>query len=262
MTTALPPIQTERPYVLSIAGLDPSAGAGLLADVKVFEASRVYGLGVCAALTTQHDSDFRAVDWVPLDRIVAQCEPLFERYPIRVIKIGLIESLPVLASLLDWLHRTVPDPAIIWDPILKASAGFAFHAIDDRQPVVQLLRKLTLLTPNAPEASQLTGTDQPWAAAEQLSAHCPVYLKGGHLPTQDGQVADYLLVDGYGIRSFPAPFIASGEKHGSGCVLSAAIAAGLAQGLPLPDACRQARRYMNQYLASSPTRLGFHFKIA
>ena len=262
MTTALPPIQTERPYVLSIAGLDPSAGAGLLVDVKVFEASRVYGLGVCTALTMQHDSDFRAVDWVPLDRIVAQCEPLFRRYPIRVVKIGLIESLPVLASLLDWLHQTAPNLSIIWDPILKASAGFAFHAIDDRQSVVRLLRKLTLLTPNAPEASQLAGTDQPWAAAEQLSTHCPVYLKGGHLPAQDGQVADYLLVNGYGTSSFPAPFITNGEKHGSGCVLSAALAAGLAQGLSLSDTCRLARRYMNQYLASSPTRLGFHSPIA
>lgn len=262
MTTALPPIQTERPYVLSIAGLDPSAGAGLLADVKVFEASRVYGLGVCTALTMQHDSDFRAVDWVPLDRIVAQCEPLLGRYPIRVVKIGLIESLPVLASLLDWLDQTAPDLAIIWDPILNASAGFAFHAVDDRQLVVQLLRKLTLLTPNAPEASQLAGTDQPWAAAEQLSVHCPVYLKGGHLPAQDGQVADYLLVNGYGTSSFPAPFITNGEKHGSGCVLSAALAAGLAQGLSLSNACRLARRYMNQYLASSPTRLGFHSPIA
>lgn len=262
MTTALPPIQTERPYALSIAGLDPSAGAGLLADVKVFEASRVYGLGVCTALTMQHDSDFQAVDWVPLDRIVAQCEPLFGRYPIRVVKIGLIESLPVLASLLDWLHQTVPDLTIIWDPILNASAGFSFHDVDDRRLVIQLLRGLTLLTPNAPEASQLTDTHQPWAAAEQLSAHCSVYLKGGHLPTQNGHIADYLLVDGYGTTSFPAPFITNGEKHGSGCVLSAAIAAGLAQGRPLPDACRLARRYMNQYLASSPTRLGFHFSIA
>jgi hydroxymethylpyrimidine/phosphomethylpyrimidine kinase len=192
---------------------------------------------------------------------VAQCEPLFERYPIRVVKIGLIESLPVLASLLDWLHQTAPNLSIIWDPILKASAGFAFHDIDDRQLVVQLLRKLTLLTPNAPEANRLAGTDQSWAAAEQLSAHCSVYLKGGHLPAQNGQVADYLLVDGYGTSSFPAPFIANGEKHGSGCVLSAAIAARLAQGLPLPEACRLARRYMNQYLASSPTRLGFHFPI-
>ncbi|QJD80000.1 hydroxymethylpyrimidine/phosphomethylpyrimidine kinase [Spirosoma rhododendri] len=258
----MPPIQTERPYALSIAGLDPSAGAGLLADVKTLEACGVYGLGVCTALTMQHDSDFRAVDWVPLDRIIAQCEPLFERYPIDVVKIGLIESLDVLANLLDWLQGIAPGVSIIWDPILKASAGFSFHQIDGRSPVLPLLARLSLLTPNAPEAVQLAGTDQPWAAAEQLSAYCPVYLKGGHLPTHDGQVADYLLVDGYGTTSFPAFFIANGEKHGSGCVLSAAVAAGLARGLPLPDACRTARRYMNQYLASSPTRLGFHSTIA
>lgn len=259
---ALPPIQTERPYALSIAGLDPSAGAGLLADVKTFEASGVYGLGVCTALTIQHDSDFRAVDWVPLNRITAQCEPLFERYPVGVVKIGLIESLDVLAELLDWLHHTAPGVSITWDPILKASAGFGFHQISDRPSVLPLLNRLALLTPNAPEAVQLAGTDQPWAAAERLSTCCPVYLKGGHLPTPNGQVTDYLLLDGVEAVSLPAFFIENGEKHGSGCVLSAAVAAGLAKGLALPDACRSARQYMNHYLASSPTRLGFHPTIA
>jgi hydroxymethylpyrimidine/phosphomethylpyrimidine kinase len=261
MMPVLPPIQTERPYALSIAGLDPSAGAGLLADVKTFELGGVYGLGVCTALTMQHDSDFRAVDWVPPDRIVAQCEPLFERYPINVVKIGLIESLDILAELLNWLLRTAPGISIIWDPILRATAGFDFHHIDRPRSVVPLLKKLALLTPNAPEASQLTGIDQPWAAAKTLSRHCPVYLKGGHLPAQNGQVSDYLLLNGIGTTSFPAFFIANGEKHGSGCVLSTAVTAGLARGLPMPDACRLARQYMNHYLASSPTRLGFHSKI-
>ncbi|RYC71695.1 hydroxymethylpyrimidine/phosphomethylpyrimidine kinase [Spirosoma sordidisoli] len=253
-----PPVQHERPYALSIAGLDPSAGAGLLADVKVMEALEVYGLGVCTALTMQHDADFRAVEWVALDSIIAQCMPLADRYPVSVVKIGLVQSLPVLAELTDWLTQTWPGLPIIWDPILKASAGFDFHAMTSQTLLSTLLPRLSLLTPNVPEVQQLAATDEAVRAARTLSVYCPVYLKGGHAEPINGVTTDRLLKDGQEIARFPAPFLPDGEKHGSGCVLSSAIAAGLAKGQPLPEACATARRYMNQYLASSPGLLGFH----
>ena len=124
------PIQTERPYALTIAGLDPCAGAGILADTKVFEACAVYGLGVCTALTMQHDADFRQVEWVPLPTIIAQCKPLVERYPIWVVKIGLIESLFVLTELLDWLTDSPARCAPALGPHPDRVGRFSFSWFD------------------------------------------------------------------------------------------------------------------------------------
>jgi hydroxymethylpyrimidine/phosphomethylpyrimidine kinase len=252
------PIQTERAYALTIAGLDPCAGAGILADIKVFEASMVYGLGVCTALTMQHDADFRQVRWVALPTIIDQCKPLVERYPIRAVKIGLIESLFVLTELLDWLTVQLPGVPLLWDPILSASAGFRFHGSTGWDSLRNILPRLALLTPNVPEVRQLASGKEAQLAAEELSHYCPVYLKGGHAEPREGTVTDYLLMDGKVVVSYPAAFVPNGNKHGSGCVLSAAMAAALAGNSSLPDACLSARRYMSQYLASSPTLLGFH----
>lgn len=248
-------IQRERPYALSIAGLDPSGGAGLLADIKTFEASRVYGLGVCTALTAQHDSRFDSVSWISFEQIRAQCLPLLERYPIPVVKIGLIESFEVLDRLVFWLHMEFPAIRLVWDPILKASAGFGFHT--GHADAVGCLSSLHLVTPNLPEARQLAGLPEGPEAAVRLSAHCPVYLKGGH--GNDPQtVTDYLFRNGMEAARYDSPLIAGGEKHGSGCVISSAIAAQLALGLSLPDACREATSYTRRFLGSSPTLLGFH----
>ncbi len=253
-------IQTERPYVLSIAGLDPSAGAGILADVKVFEAQKTYGLAVATALTIQHDASFRKVRWVTLEEIVAQAEPLFERYPIQVVKIGLIESMSVLSGLLDWLFRQNPQITIIWDPILKASAGFDFHRLILNESI-PILQKLTLITPNIPEIQRITGQRDPQKGAQLLRTYCNVYLKGGHASSDNGLIIDYLFDTAGKVVAYPAPCIPNGEKHGSGCVLSAALSAGLAKGFSQSKACANARLYMNSYLASTPYLLGFHEPI-
>ncbi|PKK37512.1 hypothetical protein BWI96_06515 [Siphonobacter sp. SORGH_AS_0500] len=253
-------IQTERPYVLSIAGLDPSAGAGILADVKVFEAQQTYGLAVATALTIQHDASFRKVHWVSLEEIIAQCEPLFERYPIQVVKIGLIESMSVLSGLLDWLVLQNPKIILLWDPILKASAGFDFHRLTLNE-LVPILQKLTVITPNIPEIQQITGEQDPQKAAQTLSNYCNVYLKGGHSSSENGQVTDYLFDIHQTVIAYPAPFIPNGEKHGSGCVLSAVLATGLAKGFSQKEASARARLYMDRYLASTPYLLGFHETI-
>ncbi len=250
-------IQTERPYVLSMAGLDPSAGAGILADIKVFEAQKTYGLAIATALTAQHDASFRNVTWISLEQIIAQSEPLFERYPIQVVKIGLIESVTVLFGLLDWLVLQNPKIIIIWDPILKASAGFDFHQLT-LNTLIPVLQKLTLITPNIPEIQQITGEQNAQKAAHALNTYGQVYLKGGHGSSENGQVTDYLFDTDQKVTAYPAPFIPNGEKHGSGCVLSAALAAGLAKGFSLSKAGANARLYMNRYLASTPYLLGFH----
>src|SRR5580704_12896311 len=116
-----------RSYVLSISGFDPSGGAGMLADIKTFESNKVYGLGVISANTLQNDEEFTKVDWIPVDKIIEQIDILKKRFEFEYVKIGLIESLEVLNTIISYLTSHVSHPKIIWDPILKASAGFEFH---------------------------------------------------------------------------------------------------------------------------------------
>jgi len=112
---------------LSIAGFDPSAGAGVLADIKTFEANGVYGFGVVTALTYQNDIEFDKVEWMDVEKIEEQVAVLLRRFKMRHVKIGLIENIEVLDRLVQFLKTSISDPVIIYDPIIKASAGFTFH---------------------------------------------------------------------------------------------------------------------------------------
>ncbi|MDF7815668.1 hydroxymethylpyrimidine/phosphomethylpyrimidine kinase [Hymenobacter sp. YC55] len=244
-----------RPYALSIAGFDPSGGAGLLADCKTLESNAVYGLGVCTALTVQNDVTFERVQWVSAADILDQARLLFARFTIEYVKIGLIESLAQLPDLLAWLQAQNPRVRIIWDPVLKASAGYEFHSSLPRGLVEALCKPLALLTPNRPEMLRLWPAATPEAAAREVSSFCPVLLKGGHA---DGALAtDILFLNGEE-HLFTAPRLPHGEKHGSGCVLSAAVLAHLAKEESLEDACRAGKAYTATVLASNPTLLGYH----
>src|ERR1700756_3795867 len=117
----------KRAYVLSIAGFDPSGGAGILADVKTFESNKVYGLGVISANTFQNDEEFNRVDWIPAEKIIEQISILQKRFEFEYVKIGLIENLEVLNKIIEHLKLPTANYRLIWDPILKASAGFEFH---------------------------------------------------------------------------------------------------------------------------------------
>jgi len=248
-------MQPSRPYALSVAGFDPSGGAGLLADCKTMEANGVYGLGVCTALTVQNDVQFEQVSWVPAATILDQARLLFARFPIDWVKIGLFESLGQLPELLEWLRLQQPQIQVIWDPVLKASAGYEFHGQPSLDLVQQVCEPLALLTPNRPEMLRVWPAASAEEAAVAVSVFCPVLLKGGHA---DGAIAtDVLFVDGEQ-HAFAAPRLPHGEKHGSGCVLSAAILAGLAKGGSLVEACREAKEYTTAFLASNDTLLGYH----
>jgi hydroxymethylpyrimidine/phosphomethylpyrimidine kinase len=247
---------TPRPYVLTIAGFDPSAGAGVLADVKALEANGVYGLAACTALTVQNDVAFERVSWVGLADIQDQISTLLSRFSVGFIKIGLIESLPVLLELMQWLKAHNPTVQLIWDPVLKATAGYEFHQRPDAGLLQAICRELALLTPNRPEALRLLPAASPEAAAEALAAWCPVLLKGGHA---DGDFATDVLLTPDTRYTLASPRLPHGEKHGSGCVLSAAILARLALGDGLPEACRQGKGYTAAFLGSNDSRLGYHY---
>ncbi|WP_229712646.1 hydroxymethylpyrimidine/phosphomethylpyrimidine kinase [Marivirga lumbricoides] len=243
-------------YVLSIAGFDPSGGAGVLADVKTFESHSVTGMSVVTALTFQNDAEFEAVKWMKQEEILQQYDVLNRRFKFSVIKIGLIENLEVLGAIVTHLRASAPHCLIVWDPILKASAGFTFHENMDRFRLFQILKSITLVTPNTDEAKLLTGKENEMQAAEELVKYCAVLLKGGHSAEQLG--TDYLFVQDKMERLTPFGLEVS-PKHGSGCVLSSAIAAQLAKGENMLNACLQAKKYTEQFLSSNSTLIGTHY---
>lgn len=242
-----------RPYALSIAGFDPSGGAGVLADIKTMEAMGVYGMGVVTALTYQNDVVFDGVDWVSLQQIMRQVDVLLQRFAIRHIKLGIVKDWEMLMELLAFLHNRIDKPVVVYDPVLKASAGFNFHDTTSWQPQ-ELMQAISCLTPNLPEAALLFGQEslnnlQPYADSTAI------YLKGGH---GDGMQITDRLITYEGETTFVNNKIPLGEKHGSGCVLSSALTASLALGYDMQSAAKQANRYMQGYLKSNETLLGYH----
>lgn len=247
-------MRAERKYVLSIAGFDPCGGAGLLADVKTFESNKVYGLGVMTANTFQNDNEFRSIDWISLDKILAQVDLLRTRFPFEYIKIGLIESLEVLKNIVEYCQGFAAK--IIWDPIIKSSTGWEFHAKTDASVLESILSKIFLVTPNVAEAKFLSGNENADAGAQELSKFCHVYLKGGHSEEKRG-CDSLFLKEGKKFTFKPKSKNAS-EKHGSGCVLSSAITANLAKGEKLHRACLLGKEYTEKFLSSNATLIGYH----
>lgn len=256
MATTQTSMPKQRPYVLSLAGFDPSAGAGLAADLKTFERLKVYGLGVCTALTVQDEAHFESVEWVNWDLISAQTRQLLARYPVQYAKIGLIEDQERLTQLISLLHELSPGIRIILDPILKASAGKRFHAQWTEQTILSLADQLFLLTPNWEEMQALVPKETPLEAAGRWSEQVHVYLKGGHHPSDPGR--DYLHSPGGKAHNFRPRIQSPVAKHGSGCVFSAALTAYLAREFSLVKACFRAKSYVSTFLGSNATALGYH----
>jgi hydroxymethylpyrimidine/phosphomethylpyrimidine kinase len=244
-----------RPYVLTIAGFDPSGGAGILADIKTFEAHQTLGLGVCSALTYQTEKTFEGVTWVEEETIIKQLDPLLKAYTINYVKIGLIENIQVLNSIINYLSSKNPSVRIIWDPILSASAGFSFHSSISKKELTDLAEKIYLITPNLKEIKQLFPDLPEEEAAFNLSKSCAVFLKGGH--GNDNTSNDVLFSDG---KRFVFESVRlTNDKHGTGCVLSACIAAALTKGLLLEEACGKAKEYTGNFILSNNTLLGYHY---
>jgi len=244
-------------YVMSIAGLDPSGGAGLLADIKTFEQLGVYGLAVNTANTIQTESHFHSVSWTPLQEVLACIDALVDEYPIQYVKTGIMPSFGFLLSVMTHLKKKQPDIRFIVDPVIRSSTAFEFHSTEGDAALARLetLKHTYLLTPNIMEACELTGQTDARQAATQLSEHCHVLLKGGHNAQTPG--VDYLYT-GNKLVILQSEQPCLSPKHGSGCVLSSAIAAHLALGYELEMACRHAKHYTEQFLNSHTSLLGTH----
>jgi len=251
----------QRPYVISLAGFDPSAGAGVLADVKCFEQHHVYGFAICTAITVQNDMDFLSCEWRSAAGIIRELEPLVRKFNLVAAKVGLIRDEEVLLEVICYLKSCMPEIRIVFDPVLKASAGFSFHNWNDGLSRLRpVLTQLELICPNFEEMTVMGHRDtKAQDTARNWAQYCPVLLKGGHHPLYPG--TDYLYLSGgqtsnvIVLRPEPGGIY---EKHGSGCVLSAAVTANLALGHGLPTACRLAKSYTAAFLKSNETLLGYH----
>lgn len=244
----------NRPYVMSVSGHDPSGGAGLLADIKTFEMHKVQGLGVCSAITYQNENDFAGIDWIDEEKITKQIDALFKLYIPKVLKIGIVESLTVLENLIDWIKNRIHEIQVVWDPVIKASAGFNFHHDLDKERFFSILNKIDLLTPNLPEFEILFGITNVNEISEKTTS--AVLLKGGH---SDDQMAVDQLVFENQLYQFEHRRKEGFSKHGTGCILSSAIAANLALGQSIPEACMNAKEYIQPILISNSTRLAYHY---
>lgn len=238
-----------RSYALTIAGFDPSAGAGVLADVKTFEQHKVYGLGVNTANTVQHESEFKSVNWVDESIVFDQLDCLLNKYPVQVIKVGLIKD----ASWLKEIRKRTEKTKIVWDPVLATSTGFDIG--HDRKSVLDHLTYVDVVTPNWEEIQRISGHADGLESARELSAYCAVYLKGGHHPEHPGK--DWFIRNGVE-KSFQPKKKNLTPKHGSGCVFSSALAANLALGRTWHKSCLAAKRYTTNLLASNFSLLGYH----
>jgi hydroxymethylpyrimidine/phosphomethylpyrimidine kinase len=246
--------------VLSIAGVDPSGGAGLLADLKTFSALGAYGCGVVAALTAQNTRAVAGVHLPPVDFVRLQIDTLFADVAIAATKIGMLGNAGVVRAVADGLSgRRLPH--LVLDPVMVAKSGDHLLSAD----AITLLREAllpltTMLTPNLPEAGVLLEQSMPDSprdmrrAAERLREILPhdgerwVLLKGGHLP--GGDLVDYLH-NGDQMVELPGRRVDTKNTHGTGCTYSAAITALLPQMATTPDAVRLAHAYLARAIERS-----------
>ena len=228
-----------RPYVLTIAGFDPSSGAGITSDIKTFEAHECYGLSVCTGITIQNDIELESIKWTLEKDIYNQINILFKRFKIDIVKVGLIESFLVFTQVINILKSYNKNIKIIWDPILKASTGFTFHSDIDKQKLKQIFNEVYLVTPNLIEAKNLFNDLDEQTLLDIKSS---ILLKGGH---SKNEPIDILYTNEafniFGKR------INITEKHGTGCVLSSSIASNLANGRDLKHACIASKKYIESF---------------
>lgn len=242
--------------VLSIAGSDPSGGAGIQADLKAFSARGVYGMAVLTALTAQNTQGVSGVHLVPPAFVASQIAAVFADVRVDAVKIGMIANAGIAEAVATALlpHRDIP---IVIDPVMIAKGGTALldpNAVD--MLTRQLLPLATLLTPNLPEAAALlhepvaTTRAEMAAQAERLRMLGPaaVLVKGGHLESDE---SPDVLATAAGLHWFEARRVPTKNTHGTGCTLSSALAAELAKGASPEDAVAAAKAYLAGAVAAA-----------
>ncbi len=240
------------PVALTIAGSDPSGGAGIQADLKTFHQHRVYGEAVITLITVQNSCSVDRVEVLAPDLVRDQIGAVLRDIPPAAIKTGALGNAGVIEAVAGeaWTCPLVVDPVMISKhgaPLIAAEAQAALREL--------LIPRATLVTPNLPEAMALTGfavhdvTGMRRAAEALVRMGCRAALiKGGHL---EGQAVD-LLSDGAEFWQFPSERIDTPHTHGTGCTYSAAIAANLAKGFSLVESVARAKTFIAEAIRSNP----------
>jgi hydroxymethylpyrimidine/phosphomethylpyrimidine kinase len=239
--------------VLVIAGTDSSGGAGLTRDVQVLVELGCEALCAVTAVTAQTDEQLSSTLHVPPHLVSAQIAAAFATRRIAAIKIGMLGNAATVQAVLESIPPRTIVPLVL-DPVLASSSGAQLLDAPGVEALrARLLPRTTLLTPNIPEAAQLLN-EAPATSPGELERQArallalgagAVLMKGGH--AGGAHSTDLLVAKGAVARSFNAPRL-PGTHRGSGCALASAIAAGLARGRPLAEACEQAKRHMNELL--------------
>jgi len=247
------------PIAVTIAGSDSSGGAGIEADLKTFSALGVYGAAVITALTAQNTQGVFAIHDVPADFIAAQINAVFTDLEVGAVKIGMLGTAAAVDVVAAALDRYRPRNMVL-DPVMVASSGDQLLAANALGRLRELLARARVVTPNLLEAATLLGAlpahdeDEMRAQARKLLELGPgaVLIKGGH---GGGPESVDLLVEGDACLRLAAPRVATRNTHGTGCTFASAIAAGLAKGLSLEDAAKEAKSFVSAAIAAAD-RLG------
>lgn len=235
--------------LLTIAGSDSGGGAGIQADLKTFAALGCYGMSAITALTAQNTEGVRAIHAAPAEFLGAQIDAVVSDIGVHAVKIGMLHSIEVVHAVAQAIDRHAL-PHVVLDPVMVSATGARLIEPDAVQALVtELFPRVALITPNLDEAALLLGrpvqgvSDMLDAAQAllQLGAHA-VLLKGGHLP--GNEVHDLLLERGQEPQVMQAVRVETRNLHGAGCTLSSALAAFLAQELPLRLAAEAAHSYV------------------
>ncbi|HEV3231308.1 MAG TPA: bifunctional hydroxymethylpyrimidine kinase/phosphomethylpyrimidine kinase [Candidatus Dormibacteraeota bacterium] len=256
MSQALGP--AGLPVACTVAGSDSGGGAGIQADLKTFAACGVYGASVVVALTAQNTVGVRRVESASLEMVGDQLDAVEEDLRPAAWKTGMLASAQIVELVADRLLRLRARHLVV-DPVMIAKSGHALLPADAVEAVkYDLLPLAEVVTPNLPEARALTGMEvrdpaEARAAAGALAELGPrwVVLKGGHA---EGPVVVDLVLDAArgAVFELEYPRLPGSSTHGTGCTLSAAIAAFLARGVPTPDAIASARAYLQEALMRAP----------
>jgi hydroxymethylpyrimidine/phosphomethylpyrimidine kinase len=244
--------------VLIIAGSDSGGGAGIQADIKAVTALGGFAMTAITALTAQNTQGVFAIHDVPDDFLARQIEVVLTDLGADCIKLGMLHRDGVIATVCAALDKFAPDIPVVVDPVMVAKGGARLLEPSAQTALIQkIVPRAYVLTPNLPEAEALTGKIAPEASrAEELgeallALGCHAALvKGGH--RDDAEVMDLLMEKDRRPVRFSSKRIETRHTHGTGCTLASAIAAGIAQGLPLDQAVGRARAYVLEAIRTAP----------
>ncbi|MGI6450565.1 MAG: bifunctional hydroxymethylpyrimidine kinase/phosphomethylpyrimidine kinase [Desulfitobacteriia bacterium] len=240
--------------VLTIAGSDSCGGAGIQADLKTFAAHAVYGMSAITAVTAQNTQGVVAIQDISPEIIAKQIEAIFEDIRVDALKIGMVSVIDTIRTIADRL-KYYQAQNIVLDPVMISKSGFALLQPEAQEALQEYLLPLaTIVTPNLPEAEALTGRTisnlkEMREAAARIAALGPSYVlvKGGHLESQ----AVDILFDGNSYYEFEAPRCKTKNTHGTGCTLSASLAANLAKGMEVVKAVEASKKYITTAIEHS-----------